>query len=170
MKLAVIAAVARNGAIGRNNRLPWFIPDDLARFKQLTMGHTIVMGRKTFESLPHGALPGRRNIVVSRTATSLPGCEVYDSLTRALEASCNESGSGYSPLTGEAMPADVFIIGGASIYRQALPLASVLHITQVNDSPADADTFFPPIDDNDWTETKKEKHRGFSFITYTRRR
>lgn len=154
MTLAIIVAAALNGAIGRNNRLPWVLPEDLAHFKTLTWGHTIIMGHHTFCSLPHGALPGRRNIVVSRTISSLPGCEVCHSLQEAL-ALCS--------------PTDdtVFIIGGASIYRQAIALASVIHLTRVECSPTDADAFFPEIDTKRWIETKKEKHDGFSFITLT---
>lgn len=89
MKIAIIAAVGRNRAIGRDNRLPWSIPEDLAHFKKLTMGHPVIMGRKTYESLPHGALPGRRNIVVSKTLSLLPDAEVYDSLELAIEACAN---------------------------------------------------------------------------------
>lgn len=170
IKLAIIAAVGRNCAIGRNNRLPWIIPEDLAHFKQLTIGHTIIMGRKTYESLPHGALPGRRNIVVSNTITHLPDCEVYSSLERAIDASRNESGNGQEPQDDDNTPISVFIIGGSSVYRQALPLATELHITLVEDYPTDADTFFPPIDANNWIAIKKEKHDGFSFITYIKRR
>ena len=169
MKIAIIAAVGRNRAIGRDNRLPWSIPVDLAHFKKLTMGHPVIMGRKTYESLPHGALPGRRNIVVSKTLSLLPDAEVYDSLERAIEACANrqEGADAPSPKTGEApIP---FIIGGASIYQQALPMASELFLTLVEDSPADADAFFPIITPQQWTETKKEKHQGFSFITYRSR-
>ncbi len=169
MKIAIIAAVGRNRAIGRDNRLPWSIPEDLAHFKKLTMGHPVIMGRKTYESLPHGALPGRRNIVVSKTLSLLPDAEVYDSLELAIEAcaSRQEGDDAPSPKTGEApLP---FIIGGASIYQQTLPMASDLFLTLVEDSPADADAFFPIITPQQWTETKKEKHQGFSFITYRSR-
>ena len=169
MKIAIIAAVGRNRAIGRDNRLPWSIPEDLAHFKKLTMGHPVIMGRKTYESLPHGALPGRRNIVVSKTLSLLPDAEVYDSLELAIEACANrqEGASAPSSKTGEApIP---FIIGGASIYQQALPMATQLFLTLVEDCPADADAFFPIITPQQWTETKKEKHQGFSFITYRSR-
>lgn len=169
MKIAIIAAVGRNRAIGRDNRLPWSIPEDLAHFKKLTMGHPVIMGRKTYESLPHGALPGRRNIVVSKTLPFLPDAEVYDSLELAIEACANrqEGADAPSPKTGEApIP---FIIGGASIYQQALPMATELFLTLVEDCPADADAFFPIISPQQWTETKKEKHQGFSFITYRSR-
>lgn len=170
MNLAIIAAIGRNRAIGCHNRLPWFLPEDLAHFKALTMGHPIIMGRNTYESLPHGALPGRRNLVVSTTIRSLPDAEVFGSLELVLRA-CN---CGLPPEKqmrqvepDSSMP---FVIGGASLYRQTMHLASVLHITLVEDKPADADAFFPPIDPSQWEETKKEKHHGFSFITYQSRR
>ncbi len=171
MNIAIIAAMGRNRAIGRDNRLPWAIPEDLARFKALTMGHPIIMGRKTYESLPQGALPGRRNIVVSRTISSLPDAEVYRSLEGAIRACCGGASFTHSQDTqGQDDFPTTFIIGGASIYRQALSLASTLIITLVEDCPADADAFFPVIDTRQWVETKKEKHQGFSFITYRSRR
>ena len=110
--ITIIAAVARNRAIGFNNKLIYWLPNDLKRFKQLTTGHTIVMGRRTFESLPKGALPNRRNIVLSRTTQGFPGCDTYVSLREAL--------SHCSP------DEDIYIIGGASVYRQAMPVADRL--------------------------------------------
>lgn len=171
MSIAIIAAMGLNRAIGRHNRLPWAIPEDLAHFKALTMGHPIIMGRKTYESLPQGALPGRRNIVVSRSLSSLPDAEVYRSLEQAIRA-CSEEPAITHPQdtqNQDGLPT-AFIIGGASVYRQALPLVSTLIITLVEDCPADADAFFPAIDTQQWVETKKEKHQGFSFITYRSRR
>lgn len=159
----IIVAMGRNRAIGRKGRLPWHIPEDLAHFKALTWGHTIIMGRKTYESLPHGALPGRRNIVISRTVTELPNCEVYPSVNQVIANVTTPLPSGGESGRG------AFIIGGASIYRQFLPYASRIELTLVDDSPADADTFFPPIDNDQWVETKKEKHTGFSFISLSRR-
>ena len=109
MRLNIIAAVASNNAIGYKNRLLYHIKADMARFRQLTLNHTVIMGRRTFESLPGGALEGRRNIVLSNSVTALPGCEVYSSLDKALD-SCN----------GET---DVFVIGGESLYKESLPKA-----------------------------------------------
>lgn len=152
--ISIIAAMSPNHIIGCNGSLPWHIPEDLAHFKKLTWGHTIIMGRKTFFSLPNGALPGRRNIVISKTLSHLKGCEVYNSLQKALEALCIDD--------------DIFIIGGASIYTEALPLASCLFITLIDKEPAHGDTFFPIIDRSKWIETNKEKHDGFSFITFKR--
>jgi dihydrofolate reductase len=150
--VSLIAAVADNQAIGYRNQLIWHISEDLKRFKQLTTGHTIVMGRKTYDSLPKGALPLRTNVVISRSTTAITGCEVYDSLDKALNAHNSES--------------EIFIIGGAQLYAEALPLASKLYITHVNDSPEAADAFFPVIDPARWGITKKEKHNGFSFVEY----
>lgn len=157
--ITIIAAVARNNAIGNQNKLLYWLPNDLKRFKALTTGHTIIMGRKTFDSLPKGALPNRRNVVVSRSLTSLPGCEVYPSLTEALSnTSPNE---------------DVYIIGGATIYEQALPLADRLCLTEINDTPKEADVFFP--DYSTWKEVwredhdKDEKHnQQYSFVDYVK--
>jgi len=164
----IIAAVARNGALGYQNKLLYWLPEDLRRFRLLTTGHTIVMGRKTFESLPKGALPNRRNVVLSRTISDaeharderFPGCDCYSSLKAAL-ASCNDDEV-------------VFVIGGASIYRQALAYADRLRLTEIDDTPAEADVFFPSIDD-EWHEvwreahTKDERHAfDFAFVDYER--
>ena len=157
--ITIIAAVARNNAIGNQNKLLYWLPNDLKRFKTLTTGHTIIMGRKTFDSLPKGALPNRRNVVVSRSLTTLPGCDVYPSLTEALSnTSPNE---------------DVYIIGGATIYEQALPLADRLCLTEINDTPKEADVFFP--DYSMWKEVwredhdKDEKHnQQYSFVDYVK--
>ena len=127
----IIAAVAENRAIGYKNKLLYWLPNDLKRFKALTTGHTILMGRKTFESLPKGALPNRRNIVISRTVTELPGCDVYATLDSAL-ASCNDE--------------EVYIIGGASIYEQAMELADRLCLTIIHHTPEKADAYFPTMD------------------------
>ena len=145
MKLALIAAVAENGAIGYENKLLYWLPNDLKRFKALTTGHTIIMGRRTFESLPKGALPNRRNIVLSNNAHFIaPGAEVFTSLDEALASCANDE--------------DVFVIGGASIYRQALPLADLLCLTIVHDTPAHYDAFFPWLNPLNWVATNEERH------------
>lgn len=153
--LSIIVAMSPNHAIGCGGGLPWHLPEDLARFKRITMGHSIIMGRRTFESLPHGALPGRRNVVLSRTAKTIEGCEVFEKLEAALETCAPKE--------------ETFIIGGESVYRKALPLAGKLYITLVDENPAHADTFFPNFSKDEWIETQKEKHPGFSFITLLRR-
>jgi dihydrofolate reductase len=162
MSISIIVAIARNGAIGFENKLLYWLPNDLKRFKALTTGHTIIMGRKTFESLPKGALPNRRNIVLTRQDIEFPGAERYGSLEEAL-AHC----------TGEE---EVFIIGGASVYQEALPLADKLCITHIEDTPAQADAFFPAIDPAVWKETSREVHPTdekhlypYLFIDYLRR-
>lgn len=142
MRINIIAAVAKNRAIGYKNKLIYWLPNDLKRFKALTTGHTIIMGRNTFESLPKGALPNRRNIVLSRTQASFPECDTYISLDEAL-AHCSKD-------------EDIYIIGGARVYEQALPLADRLCLTEVDDTPEQADAFFPAYDE--WKEETREEH------------
>lgn len=162
MYLFIIAAVAQNLAIGFENKLLYWLPNDLKRFKALTTGHTIVMGRKTFESFPKGALPNRRNVVLSRNANlELPGAECFTSLKDAL-ASCKED-------------EHVYIIGGDSVYKQALPLADELCLTLVEDTPAQADAFFPAYTD-EWEESFREEHETdekhqfkYAFVNYVRK-
>lgn len=159
MRISIIAAVARNRAIGNDNKLIYRLPDDMKRFKALTTGNTVLMGRKTFESLPKGALPNRRNIVLSRTQRDFPGCDTYSSLDEALKH-CSEN-------------EDIYIIGGAEVYAQALPLADRLCLTEIDDTPDEADAFFPEY--NGWHETSREKHatderhaHPFAFVDYER--
>ena len=155
MNINIIAAVAENRAIGFENKLLYWLPDDLKRFKALTTGHTIIMGRKTFESLPKGALPNRRNIVLSRNITELPGCEVFPSLSAALEK-CGEE-------------EEVYIIGGSTVYAEGIAIASRLCLTEIHDTPSSADAFFP--DYSAWREVWREEHykdekhsQNFSFV------
>ena len=138
----IIVAIDRKGAIGGRGDMLFHLRADLRRFKALTMGHTLIMGRKTFDSLPGGALPGRRNIVVSRNESfSAPGTERAASLAEALA------------MAGES---EVFIIGGAQIYVLALPLADVLDLTVKDAEGANPDTFFPSIPLDDFRITKIE--------------
>ena len=160
--LSIIACISKvHRAIGYKNRLLYAIPSDMTRFRMLTTGHTIIMGRKTFESLPNGALPNRRNIVISKTREQIAGCEVYTSLEEALEA------------RKEAAEDECFIIGGASIYEQALPFADKLYLTIVEKEPEHADTFFPEINPAEWEVTEKEMRNEnglpFTFLTLYRR-
>ena len=160
--ISIIAAVAKNRAIGFQNKLIYWLPNDLKRFKALTTGHTIIMGRNTFLSLPKGALPNRRNIVLSRSTKAFPGCDVYPSLEDALAlAQCRQD-------------EDIYIIGGASVYQQALPLADRLCLTEIDDTPAEADTFFPSYDD--WQEVNRESHDTderhaypYAFVDYIKK-
>jgi len=143
MTLSIIVAVADKGAIGRNGDLLFPIPADLKRFKAITMGHPIIMGRKTLESFPKGPLPGRRNIVITRNGEYHPeGVEVTHSLSEAISE---------AEATGTT---EAFVIGGSQIYAQALPLANRLYLTVINADAPDADAFFPAIDPDVWMETE----------------
>lgn len=158
--LTLIAAVARNGVIGVDNRLPWHLPADLKHFRALTMGRTVIMGRKTWESLPEKfrPLPGRQNIVVTRNeAYRTEGAVVVTSLEDAVAAATN---------------AEAFVIGGAELYKAALPLAGRLQLTEI-DADYAGDTWFPPRDPHEWRETVRDAQRdetglGYAFVTYER--
>jgi dihydrofolate reductase len=158
--LTLIAAIARNGVIGIDNRLPWRLPADLKRFKALTLGHTVIMGRKTWESLPENfrPLPGRHNVVVTRDPAYQTGdATVVDSLPAAIAA------AGDSP---------AFVIGGAELYKAALPLADHLQLTEI-DATFAGDTWFPAIDPGKWRETSRETHHDeagfdYAFVSYQR--
>jgi dihydrofolate reductase len=155
--VTIVAAVARNGCIGKDGRVPWHLPEDMRRYRTVTMGKVIVMGRKTWESIPEKFRPlaGRTNVVVTRRAEyPLPaGVERQASLAAALAAHAGD---------------DVVINGGGDLYAQAMPHADVLDLTHV-DRDVDGDTFFPPIDPAVWTPTWREQHDGFAFVTYRRR-
>ena len=162
MTISIIAAVARNRAIGFENKLLYWLPNDLKRFKALTTGHTIIMGRRTFESLPKGALPNRRNVVLSTTVKELPGCDVFPTLDAALQ-SCGAD-------------EDIYIIGGAHVYEQAIGVADRLCLTEVDDTPANADAFFPDYSTG-WHIVNKEVHPKderhtfeYAFTDYERTR
>lgn len=177
--LSIIACISKvHRAIGYKNRLLYAIPSDMTRFRMLTTGHTIMMGRKTFESLPNGALPNRRNIVISKTREQITGCEVYSSLEEALaarkESVGNKEEAGNKKTVGSKEASDeCFIIGGASIYEQALPFADKLYLTIVEKEPAHADTFFPEINPAEWEVTEKEMRNEnglpFTFLTLYRK-
>ena len=177
--LSIIACISKvHRAIGYKNRLLYAIPSDMTRFRMLTTGHTIIMGRKTFESLPNGALPNRRNIVISKTKEQITGCEVYTSLEEVLAARKEEVGSKEAAASKEAIGSkeasdECFIIGGASIYEQALPFADKLYLTIVEKEHEHADTFFPEINPAEWEVTEKEMRNenglSFSFLTYIRK-
>lgn len=176
---SIIACISKvHRAIGYKNRLLYAIPSDMTRFRMLTTGHTIIMGRKTFESLPNGALPNRRNIVISKTREQITGCEVYTSLEEALAARKEEVGSKEAAASKEEVGSkeasdECFIIGGASIYEQALPFADKLYLTIVEKEPAHADTFFPEINPAEWEVTEKEMRNEnglpFTFLTLYRK-
>jgi dihydrofolate reductase len=150
MTVILIAAVGANGVIGRDNDLPWRIREDLQHFKQLTLGHTLVMGRKTYDSIGR-PLPGRRTVVVTRRPDwSADGVDVVHTLEEALKAD-----------------GELYVAGGGEIYRQALPYADRLELTEVDQSPA-GDVTFPAFDRTEWTETARDPHAGFTFVSYLR--
>ena len=161
--IALIAAVADNGAIGRNQQLLCHLPNDLKHFKALTSGHTVVMGRRTFESLPKGALPNRRNIVLTHNpGLSWPEVEVVHSLDEVAPLSPDER---------------IFIIGGATLYNETIDRADTLSITHIPHTFPDADTLFPTIDEALWTKEEvqempaDERHAyPYTFVTYRRKR
>ena len=154
--ITLVAAVARNGCIGKDGTLPWRIAEDMQRYRRITMGKVVVMGRKTWESIPakFRPLPGRINVVVTRNPDyPVPdGVERAPSLEAALAAHARE---------------EVIVNGGGEIYARAMPRADALDITHV-DRDVDGDTFFPAIDPADWRETWREDHDGFAFVIYRR--
>ncbi|HET9022425.1 MAG TPA: dihydrofolate reductase [Ornithinibacter sp.] len=152
-RISLIAAVARNGVIGRDGRVPWHLPDELEHFKATTMGHPLVMGRRTFESIGR-TLPGRRTIVVTRDPRwHHPGVESAHSFAEALSL---------------AGPADeVFVAGGAEVYAEALPFAHRLVLTEVDAEP-EGDTWFPAWDRASWVEESREEHEGWTRVVYER--
>ena len=161
-RITLIAAVARNGVIGAGNALPWRLPEDLKRFKALTLGHPIIMGRKTWDSLGR-PLPGRANIVVSRSADfDARGATRVGSFDAALEAAAAAAGS-----------EEVFVIGGADFFRLAMPLAQRLQITEIDRDFA-GDVHFPVVDRTVWRETARVSQPAgadfdYAFVTYDRR-
>lgn len=161
MTVTIIAALGRNRVIGKDNRMPWHISGDLRRFKALTLGHPVVMGRKTFQSIGK-PLPARDNVVITRShAFAAPGCRVVHSLAEALVAAGAAS--------------EVFVIGGEQIYALALPLADRLQLTEV-DVSTEGDAYFPDFDRSAWRElcreshtTEGSEHLRYDFVTYERR-
>ena len=177
--LSIIACISKaNRAIGYQNRLLYHIQSDMTRFRELTTGHVIIMGRKTYESLPNGALPNRCNIVVSKSRKELPNCEVYASLEEALTAVTNKTGrdkaeADKAERNNTVIDKECFIIGGESIYSHALPFADRLYLTIVDEEPEAADTFFPEINPDEWEVAEKEMRNendlSFTFLTLYRK-
>ncbi len=154
MEIVIVAAVGNNGVIGVDGGIPWRIPEDLARFKRITMGGALVMGRTTFESIG-SPLPGRTNIVLTRRPDwSHEGVVVARSLDEAVKVAAS---------SGE----DVFVAGGAEVYREAMEIADRMELTEVDQAP-NGDTWFPQVDRDRWEETARESHEGFAFVTYER--
>ncbi len=146
----IIVAIADNNAIGKNNQLLWHISEDLRYFKKVTMGATVIMGRKTYESIGK-PLPGRRNIVISRTLEQIPGIEVFASVEAVIEELKSANN-------------EAFVIGGGELYKSMLPYTKKLYLTFVHTTIPDADTFFPEIDYSQWREVSRETFlRGEKF-------
>lgn len=155
--IILVAAIAKNNVIGRENDLPWYLPEDLKRFRKLTTGKTVLMGRRTFDSIMKRLgkpLPNRKNVVVTRDKNfnAPEGVEIYHSLDEALAKYRSE---------------DLFIIGGGQIYKQTIDKADALYITHV-DKVIEGDVYFPEIEPARWKKVEEEKHEGFSFTTYKR--
>ncbi|HHX32050.1 MAG TPA: dihydrofolate reductase [Bacteroidales bacterium] len=162
-EVAIIVIVDQNNGIGKDGDLLCHLPNDLKHFKKITTGHTIIMGRKTYESLPKGALPNRINIVItSDNADNYPGCIVARSVDEAILLTKDKE--------------KVFIIGGGKIYSSTLHLANKLYLTRIHHKFKDADTFFPEIDFNNWELIEEEKHKAddkhlydYSFTTFIKK-
>ena len=162
--ISIIVAMDSNRAIGNDNKLLCHLPNDLKYFKKTTQGHPIIMGRKTFESLPNGALPNRRNIVLSRNKDyECRGCELSSTIEDALALCRNEE--------------NVFIIGGATVYEEAINFADELYVTHIDHAFESVDSFFPEIDNQKWIESSREDNPideknkyAHSFVVYERRK
>jgi dihydrofolate reductase len=159
MTITIVVAISENHAIGKDNKLLWYLPKDLKHFKEITTGGTVIMGRKTYESVGK-PLPNRRNIIITRQAITIEGCEVVNSIEAAIALCKTEK--------------EVFIVGGAEIYKQAMHLTDRIYLTIVH-KQFDGDSFFPEIDLNEWKEIFREDHEPdeknllpYSFITYER--
>ena len=156
----IVVAISENNAIGKDNQLLWYLPADLKHFKNITTGHTVIMGRKTFDSVGK-PLPNRRNIIITRHVMHIEGCEVVSSIDAALALCADEE--------------EVFIVGGAEIYKQSIHLTDRIYLTIVH-KKFEADSFFPEIDYAEWVEKAREDHQPdeknnlpYSFITLERR-
>jgi len=162
--ISIIVAIGENGAIGANNNLLWRLPNDMKRFIKLTTGHTVIMGRKTFESLPKGALPNRTNVVITRNSGArFENCKVFHDLKAAIDYFNDEN--------------EIFIIGGADIYKQAMMFADTLYVTHVHKIFENADTFFPEINNNEWITIDSEDFQHdekhifpYTFKTYIKKK
>jgi dihydrofolate reductase len=152
-RISIVAAMAANRVIGAGNRIPWRVPGEQALFKRITMGHHIVMGRKTYESIGR-LLPGRTTVIVTRQlGYAVPGAIVVHSLDAAIAAARHDD--------------EVFVIGGGELFRQALPRADRVHLSVVQGRP-DGDTFMPEIDPREWQAIARESHPGFEYVVYER--
>lgn len=161
--ISLIVAMADDNVIGKNNEMPWYIPEDFKHFKALTIDKPCIMGRKTYESIiaRNGkALPGRPNIIVSRSGYHHEGAHSsHPDIKSALDSARSLIGSNTN------LKPEIMVIGGAQIYTLALPLAQRIHLTRVEQTIEEGDAFFPGIDSAIWSEKHRENHAGYSFIT-----
>ncbi len=164
MIISLVAAADENGLIGRNNALPWRLPADMKYFKNLTMGHTVIMGRKTFESIKCKPLKGRTNVIITRNRFFSTDADIliFNNLTDAFTAFVNEK--------------EIFVIGGGEIFREALPKAEKIYLTRIH-CKFQGDSYFPELIDTEWIVTKSSKHTpdndnaySYSFIELTRKK
>ncbi len=160
MIITIVVAIAQNHAIGKDNKLLWHLPNDLKHFKTITTGGTVIMGRKTYDSVGK-PLPNRRNIIITRQNIAIEGCEVVNSLDEALALCKTEQ--------------EVFIVGGAEIYKMAMQVTNRIYLTIVHHD-FEGDTYFPEIEENKWKEVEREEHQpdekhkyAYSFVTLERR-
>ncbi|WP_411963673.1 dihydrofolate reductase [Haloferax sp. YSMS24] len=164
VRFVLVAAVANNRVIGRDGDMPWHLPEDLQHFKQTTMGHPVVMGRKTYESIARqldGPLPGRYSVVLTSRDLDLPeGAETAASIAEAVDASADAA--------AEMGVETVYVVGGATVYEQFLDRASRMVLTELDDAH-EGDTRFPDWDPDEWVETDRDDRDGFSFVVYDRR-
>ena len=154
--MIIIAALTRDRVIGKNNAMPWHISEEFRHFRRTTEGHTLIMGRKTFESLGNRPLPGRHTVVVSRSLPETAGVDICKTLEDAVSKA-------------RTYNTEIFICGGADIYRQTLPLADSLYLSYVKDC-YDGDTHFPAFDLSEWALTHEEDHPDFTFAIYSRKK
>ena len=170
LTVALIAAVAENGVIGRDGELPWYYPEDLRRFKEVTMGHPVVMGRRTYESIVERLgepLPGRTNVVLTSGELDAPeGVLRADSIREALDLARDASSEDDSDrdAPGERV---IYVIGGTSVYEQFLDRADRLVLTEIHDS-YEGDAYFPEVDWSAWEERARDDREALSFVTYER--
>lgn len=159
MKLSLVAAVAANGVIGADGEMPWHYPEDLAHFRRTTVGHPVILGRRTFETVRErlgGPLPERHNVVLTHRPGSLPdGVVAADSTAAAVRAA------------GATGASTAYVVGGASVYEQFLPEADELLLTELDDS-VEGDTTFPPVEWNRWREVRRQPYEAFDIVTYRR--
>ena len=154
MHVIIIAAMTKRRVIGKNNTLPWNIPEELQHFRTATLNSTVIMGRKTYDSIGR-LMPKRHNIIVSRSSLQIPGADVCASLNEAIKKA-------------KAYNKTIFIIGGAQIFKEAIPIADKIYLSYIK-KDYDGDTYFPEFDENKWIVEKKEDHQEFEFVVYVRK-